>query len=154
MLVCVIISAAILIAYIVAQTAINGLSTSISETYYKSSHKWLFSLTLALSGSLIIIPWITASKDGTEGLAFLAVAALFFVAASPAFKEDLTKQVHYGAAFIMAGAIVAWEALNSGLWAFIASCLIIGLLNSKNLVFWLEIGLLLEVYGCMVLHYI
>lgn len=139
-------SLVILTAYIVIFVSFYGIPPSLSESYYHIKHKALFSLTLVMSGGLIIIPWIELSQRA-EGLAFLSVAALMFVAASPQFKESLSREVHYVSAGIMAVASISWELLNWGLWLPLFTFLIIGICNRKNIVFWVEVGLIAEIYG-------
>lgn len=139
-------SLVILTAYIVIFISCYGIPPSLSESYYHIKHKALFSLILVVSGGLIIIPWIELSQRA-EGLAFLSVAALMFVAASPQFKESLSRQVHYISAGIMAVSAISWELLNWGLWLPLVAFLIIGICDRKNVVFWVECGLVFDIYG-------
>ena len=140
-------------AYILVFIFKHGVPPSLSESFYVIRHKVTFSLTLATTGALVIIPWIEVSQRG-EGLAFLAVAGMMFVAASPQFKESLSREVHYVAASIMAAACIAWEILNGGVWIPLGVFLIIGLCNKKNIIFWLEIGLFLDAELSIIGHLI
>ncbi len=144
-------SLVILTAYIVIFVSFHGIPPSLSESYYHIKHKALFSLTLVMSGGLIIIPWIELSQRA-EGLAFLSVAALMFVAASPQFKESLSREVHYVSAGIMAVASISWELLNWGLWLPLVAFLIIGICNRRNIVFWVEVGLMLDVCSSLIAY--
>lgn len=139
----VLLSLALMIAYALVFIFKHGVPPSLSESFYVIKHKITFSLTLVASGALVLVPWIDVSDKG-EGLAFLAVAGMFFVAASPQFKESLSREVHYVSACIMAAACIVWELLNGGVWLPLGVFLIIGLCNRKNIIFWLEIGLLLD----------
>lgn len=148
-----VLSLILMTAYILVFIFKHGVPPSLSESFYVIRHKVTFSLTLAATGALVIIPWIEVSQRG-EGLAFLAVAGMMFVAASPQFKESLSREVHYVAASIMAAACIAWEILNGGVWIPLGVFLIIGLCNKKNIIFWLEIGLFLDAELSIIGHLI
>ena len=73
-----------------------------------------------------------------------------FIAASPAFKEGLTRSVHIGASVVMFAGAILWEAFCGGLWCPLVLGIILALLMRRNAVFWLEIGLFTEVYATLI----
>lgn len=142
-------SALILCAYVLLFVSYNGLPASISDSYYYITHKWMFSLVVAVCGALLLIPWFNINED-YQCFAFLSVAALMFIAASPAFKEGLTRSVHIGASIVMFASAILWEAFCGGLWVPMVVGIILTVLMRRNAVFWLEIGLFTEVYATLI----
>lgn len=142
-------SAMILFAYIIAFVSFHGLPESVSDSYYCIRYKWMFSVVVAVCGALLLIPWLTLNDD-FQYFAFLTVASLMFIAASPAFKEGLTRSVHIGASVVMFAGAILWEAFCGGLWCSLVLGIILALLMRRNAVFWLEIGLFTEVYSNLI----
>lgn len=143
--VCVILAVVIFGVYVCSFMAIyKQVPCSISETYYVLKYKAFLPLTLTSCGVLLFIPWVEVS-NGSEGFAFLSVTSLLFVAASPAFKESLTKQVHYTAASIMFASTIAWELINGGTWTFLVIFSLVALTIRDKFMFLLEIGLMCEI---------
>ena len=84
-------------------------------------------------------------------VAFFIVASILFVAFAPAFREDLEGKVHSGAAIILGISAVAWLILIAGVpWLAIAG-VVVGIKNRKQFVFWLEVGVLLNLYIVLLL---
>lgn len=108
-------SLAILLTYMVTVVRKYCIPPSLSETYY-----WLqednkgYRFQLALYGaSLPLMPaFIELSKPNTTWLAFLACAALCFVATAPEFKKGLDRKIHIGATIICALCSQAWVAIH------------------------------------------
>lgn len=148
-LICVSLSALLLTVYIAVLVLCHGLPESVSDSYYQIQYKWMFSLMVALCGALLLIPWLSLNDD-FQCLAFLSVASLMFIAASPAFKEGLTRNVHIGASVVMFAGAILWEAFCGGLWIPLVLGIILALLMRRNAVFWLEIGLFTEVYATLI----
>lgn len=149
-LVLVCLSAIMLTAYIATFLAFHGLPESVSDSYYQIKSKWMFSVIVALCGALILVPWLTYNEE-VQCLAFIAVASIMFIAASPAFKEGLTRNVHIGASVVMFASAILWEAFCGGIWIPLVVGIILALLMRKNAVFWLEIGLFSEIYISLIL---
>lgn len=150
-LISVCLSALILLVYVVVFVSFHGLPESVSDSYYCIKHKWMFSLIVAVCGALLLIPWLTLNDD-FQCFAFLSVASLMFIAASPAFKEGLTRSVHIGAAIILGVSAFAWLILTSGVPYIAITAILAGLLfDRRRFVFWLEVGLLYNLYTSLIL---
>lgn len=128
----------------------DGVPTSISETYYlRFGSKWLFSGVLVTAAALAVAPLLNHTPESFQFLAFFIVAGILFVAASPAFKDEFEGKVHICSAFVLGVSAEAWLVLTiSAPWLSILG-LVIGLINLKKVVFWLELGILADVYRCL-----
>lgn len=121
------------------------LPSSISATYYECNSKWLFSSVIATTAALALVPWLEYSGDW-QFLAFFGAASMMFIAASPAFKDDFVGKVHSGAACVLVASVVAWIWLCFGTpWVFLGFA-VLALIDRKHFVWWIEIGLLLNLY--------
>ena len=144
-----VISGFIMVVYLFSFVGNNGIPTSISDTYYRNNKRWLFSAVLIVAASLAIAPILNYTPESYKFLGFFIVAGIFFVAASPAFKDEFIGKVHCGAAIVLGVAAVVWIALTIGVpWLSLLG-LAIGLFNLRNIVFWVEIGILIDVYRCL-----
>ncbi len=143
-------SAALLASYIILYVVCHGWPGSVSESYYHIEHKWMFSAVVAVSGALILVPWLNLGGP-VQCCAFISVAAIMFIAASPAFKDGLTRSVHIGASVVMFVSAIAWEAVCGGVWLPLAVGIIFAIARRREAVFWLEIGLFAEVYLSLIL---
>ncbi len=127
----------------------NGVPTSISDTYYHNGKRWLFSAVLIVAASLAVAPILNHTPESYQFLGFFIVAGIFFVAASPAFKDEFVGKIHCGSAIVLGVAAVVWIALCAGVpWLSLLG-LAIGLFNMRNIVFWIEAGILIDVYRCL-----
>lgn len=127
----------------------NGVPTSISATYYRNSKRWLFSAVLIVAASLALVPILNYTPESYQFLGFFIVAGIFFVAASPAFKDEFVGKVHCGSAIVLGVAAVTWIALSIGMpWLSLLG-LAVGIFNLRNFVFWIEVGILIDVYRCL-----
>ncbi len=151
-LICVALSCAIMTLYLTAYILNVGLPTSISETYYHTEAKWLFPACTATAGVLALVPLLNITPDHYRFVAFFIVVSILFVAAAPAFREELTDKVHSGAAIMLGISAVVWLMLTSGVpWIAIA---VIGaglLSDRRRIVLWLEVGLLCNLYTSLIL---
>lgn len=119
--------------------------SSISDTYYHPHCKRTLTPVLIASTALAVYPLMELTPEPWTFLAFLITAGTFFVAATPAFKEDFQKPIHGWSASIAGVATFAW------LWivAFPSLAILgiaIGIWQRRSLVFWLEVGLLADLY--------
>lgn len=74
------------------------------------------------------------------------------MAAAPAFREELTNMVHSGAAIILGVSAFAWLILTSGVPYIAITAILAGLLfDRRRFVFWLEVGLLYNLYTSLIL---
>lgn len=150
--ICVTLSCAIMTLYLTAYILNVGLPSSISETYYHTEAKWLFPTSTATAGALALVPLMNITPDSYQFVAFFIVVSILFVAAAPAFREELTNMVHSGAAIILGVSAFAWLILTSGVPYIAITAILAGLLFDRGrFVFWLEVGLLYNLYTSLIL---
>lgn len=86
------------------------IPASISETFYLCG-KWWFTIVMMIEAILLCISLIPVTPINYQFLAFVSSAALGFVGASPHFKDEYEKKVHYTSAFTF--------GIGSQLWLFL-----------------------------------
>lgn len=151
-LIAVSLSCLIMTLYLTAYINTIGVPTSISATYYKTERKWLFPAAISLTGICALVPLLNNTPDNYQFIAFFIVAASLFVASAPAFREELTNHVHSGAAITLGLSALAWLILTSGVPYIAITATLIGLaLDRRHFVFWLEAGLLYNLYASLIL---
>ena len=135
--ICVTLSCAIMTLYLTAYILNVGLPSSIST---------------ATAGALALVPLMNITPDSYQFVAFFIVASILFVSAAPAFREELTNIVHSGAAIILGVSAFAWLILTSGVPYIAITAILAGLLfDRRRFVFWLEVGLLYNLYTSLIL---
>lgn len=143
----ILISTVILSSFLIVYIAKFGIPTSISDTYYKTEKKWLFSSVVAVSIITGVIPMFELTPEDFRFLVFLTVAGVLFVAFAPSFKEELEGKVHAGAAILAGISAVTWLIIMTGIpFVAILGC-IIAICDRKRYAFWIEAGLLLNLYS-------
>lgn len=145
------ISCLILTLYLVAYLITNGIPTSISATYYRNENKWLYSAVLTVCSTLALLPMMDLTSEPYHFLAFVSIVSVYFVAASPAFKEEYVHAIHSLAAILLGVAIFAWLFLMADIPYIAFVGIAIGFLNRKKFVFWFEVGLLYNLYYVLIL---
>lgn len=85
---------------------------SISATFYKLNHPYWFMATMWITAGLLMPAVLEASKPGTEWMAFLACAGMFFVGAAPNFKDSFEGKVHTAGAVLCVAGSQLWVAFN------------------------------------------
>lgn len=142
----VIASCGIVVAYIMFAILHIGLPPSISETFYRLNRKWLFSIVLGVAASLAVAPLLNHTPEDFQFLGFFIIAGILFVAASPAFKDEFEGKVHTGAALILCFATIAWLILTAGVPYIAIAGVLVGIIRRREFIFWLELGLLANLY--------
>lgn len=151
-LICVTLSCVIMTLYLTAYILNVGLPTSISDTYYNTEVKWLFPTCTATAGVLALVPLLNITPDSYQFVAFFIVASILFVAAAPAFREELTNKVHSGAAMTLGVSAMTWLILTSGIPYITIIVTLTGLIfDRRHFLFWLEVGLLYNLYTSLIL---
>lgn len=143
-------SCLIMTLYLTGYICHRGVPPSISDSYYRVDAKWLFPVVIATAGLTALIPIMEHTPESYRFVAFFIVAAILFIAASPAFKEDMVRNVHVGAASILGLASLVWLILTIGMPWIAVACIIIGIVKRKQLVFWIEVGLLYNLYVALI----
>lgn len=147
---CVIISAVLITAYLALFIWQLGIPPSISDTYYhRTEAKWLFPACIGLSAGLALVPILTVTPDRYQFVAFIVVASILFVASAPAFKEELEGKVHTCAAVTLGVSALLWLVFMAGVpWIAIAGA-VVSLCRPRSLLFWIEAGLLYNLYAVL-----
>lgn len=141
-------SVCLIVAYLVGTIfRFKKIPKSISDTYYQWSNvgnRFLFTFVMWAVGFPILIYWIDVSYKSIQFVPFLSISGMLFVGAACAFKETLTKAVHYASAgvwaffailyFILVG---DWLAICSGVSVFIIVALMI---DNRHFTFWAEVA--------------
>jgi len=145
MTVCVIIAAALAIAY----TALvvwkdKGLPTSLSSSVFTLSDKWkwLFGFVMLTCGVFIGTAMMSRASDGTAWLGFLTIVGMGIVAVTPLFDPDKLT-AHYVGAFMAAGCSQLLIAINKPLCLFAWLIYVSYTLASTNCsrkVLWAEVA--------------
>lgn len=130
-LVLVCVSCLILTLYLVAYIATNGIPTSISATYYRNENKWLYSAVLAVSSTLALVPMMDLTSEPYHFLAFISIVSVYFVAATPLFKDEYLHSVHSVASVLLGVAIFAWLFLMADIPYIATAGIVTGFFNRK-----------------------
>lgn len=145
--VAVIASCLVMGVYLLLVCCQGGVPTSISETYYlRFGSKWLFSGVLVTAAALAVAPLLNHTPESYQFLAFFIVAGILFIAASPAFRDEFEGKVHTGAALILCFATIAWLILTAGVPYIAIAGVLVGVIRRREFIFWLELGLLANLY--------
>lgn len=138
-----------IVAYLITTIIVfGGIPKSISDTFYQWKDKphcrFLFTFVMWTVGLPIMIYWISVSKQSLQFIPFLSICGMLFVGAACAFKESLTKEVHFSAAGVWAFFAVLyfvlvqdWVAIICGGVTFVLMALFIG---RKHFTFWAEVA--------------
>ena len=136
-----------IITYLALTCAVFGVPKSISESHYLWSSKgwrYLFTFVMWSVGLPILIYWISVTPDKYQFLPFLSISGMLFVGGACAFKETLTKAVHFTSAGIWAFFAVLyfclmqdWVSITIGAVTFVLMALFIG---RKHFTFWSEVS--------------
>ena len=137
--------------YLTAYICQVGLPASISATYYRNERKWLFPATVAATALLALVPLMNHTPDEYRFLAFFVVASTLFVASAPAFREEFVGKVHAVSASVLGISAVLWMCLTTGCpWLAVITTVIIGPSDRKHFLFWVEIGLLANIFSSLI----
>lgn len=136
----------------------HGITKFISDGYYVSKNKWLFSAVMLLTAGLLLPPMLEFGN--VQFLAFFAVAALMFVAAEPHFKSDWGGKIHNTSAIIAGVCSQLWCFLHCWqssliVWLFLALVFTFGYkyakqkekpLKTLKMGYWIEVTAFFNVY--------
>lgn len=150
-LIAVSLSCFIMTLYLSAYICTAGLPASISATYYRTRRKWLFPTVISLTGLFALVPLLNHTPEIYQFVAFFIVAATLFVASAPAFKEEMVGKIHAGAATVLGVCAVTWLILITGCpWVAIVG-LANGAFDRKHFLFWVEVGLLYNLFASLIM---
>lgn len=140
----------------------GGLPSSISATYYRIRHKWVFQVAMFLSGGLLMPAMLEITPEPIEFLAFLGCAGVILVGASPNFKDEMEGRIHtVGAGLLLVCSQLLVALLTPYLllaWGGLIAHLVVrlnktdevvslrGFFASARALFWAEIIAILTTY--------
>lgn len=145
-LIAVTVACIIMTLYLTAYINAIGIPASISATYYHTEKKWLFPSAISLTGLCALVPLLNHTPENYQFVAFFIVAAALFVAAAPAFRDEMIGKVHGISAAVLGLCALAWPVLTTGCpWiAIIGLC--VAVLDRKRFLFWFEVGVLYNLF--------
>ena len=134
-------SLVILMSYTVAVCIKFGIPTTLSESYYFIYKKYLFTLVLWLSGSLLLPPIMEMTGGDTQIIPFLSIIGIMIVGAAPKYKEQ-ERTLHIIGATMAGFFSQLWIILYAYPWTlltwFILIIWAIGILIESKLMEWSE----------------
>jgi len=163
------ISIAIFCVYMGAILAVYGIPASVSETFYllPRGRRWLFT-AFCWGVAVIVAPWLDATPEPWQFLAFLSVGGLCFVGTAAQFKEQFVARVHFAGAGVCAAASQLWIFIVPGLWWVSVACLLAaagaclglwlrasrraGRPQFANVVFWGEMWAFVSLFVSILIH--
>ncbi|WP_455996378.1 glycosyl transferase [Phocaeicola barnesiae] len=157
-----ILSALIIAAYTVAVCIkCKGIPYSISETYYKISHKFWFGVTMVLTACLLMPAILEITPNSYQFMAFLACLGMIMTGIAPNFREGIERKIHTTGAVLCLVFSQVWVGLTCpwmllvwvgylaytaiGLWRNWTGYFISSFLATKPM-FWVEITALASTY--------
>ena len=160
---------ALLIAVYTAAVCIKtgGVPYSISETYYKISHKSWFCVTMVLTACLLMPAILEVTPDSYQFTAFLACAGMVMTGIAPNFREGIDQKIHTAGAILCLVSSQVWVGLTCqwmllvwvgylaytaiGLWRNWNGYFIGSFLSTKPM-FWVEITALAATYVTLLIN--
>lgn len=115
-----ILSFVIIAVYTVAMCIVGGgIPRSLSATVFDlpPKYSWIWTAVIGLAAFLVMPPFIESTNRETQPLAFIACAALLFVAVTPLVKvkDDIAYHIHMTAAVVCAVSSQLSVAINQPL---------------------------------------
>ena len=96
------------VIYLWLMAKLHGIQPSISDNYYVSRHRWTFGMVMWWVGLGMLPAMLEVTPEVWQFSAFFCCGGIVFVAAAAAFREQLTKGVHYFGAILSAVAAFIW----------------------------------------------
>ena len=116
-----IVAMAMFFAYLLLMAKLHGIQPSISDNYYVSRHRWTFVMVMWWIGLGMLPAMLEVTPEMWQFSAFFCCGGVIFVGAAAAFREEMTRQVHFGCWCIPLDCLCAASDGRSGishlLWA-------------------------------------
>lgn len=97
------ISLIIITTYVIMTIIQEGEPYSISATYFKLKHKYLFGLTMISSAALLMPAILERTPENYQFTAFLALVGMIMVGVAPNFKDEFENRIHMTGAVMCVG---------------------------------------------------
>ena len=134
-------SLAVFATYLIIMAKLHGVQPSISDNYYVSRHRWTFAMVMWWIGLGMLPAMLEVTPEMWQFSAFFCCGGVIFVGAAAAFREEVTRQVHFAGAITSAAGAFLWTACVLPPMAgvgFLTCCGLL-LLLSRHVVYWLEV---------------
>ena len=149
-----IISAILFAIYLILMAGFHGVQPSISDNYYVSRHRWTFIMVMWWLGFGMLPAMLEVTPEIWQFSAFFCCCGVIFVGAAAAFREEVTRQVHFAGAITSAAGAFLWTACVLPPMAGVGFLTCCGLLLwlSRHVVYWLEVTCFAMVFVTYILR--
>lgn len=154
-----ILSFIILLLYLWITCYKYGIPNVISDGYYISKYKWVFSTTMIVISGLLLPVMLELGKNDFGILAFISVLGVFILSAEPHFKNKWESKIHNTAAIVAMISSQIWCFINCWqssiiLWVgVLLSIIFIYLRLNKLNIYLLEVASFINVYLTILIIY-
>ena len=149
-------SLAVFATYLIIMSKLHGIQPSISDNYYVSRHRWSFVMVMWWIGLGMLPAMLEVTPEMWQFSAFFCCGGVIFVGAAAAFREEVTRQVHFAGAITSAAGACLWTACVLPPMAGVGFLTCCGLLLwlSRHIVYWLEVTCFAMVFVTYILRLI
>ena len=149
-----IVAMAMFFAYLLLMAKLHGIQPSISDNYYVSRHRWTFVMVMWWIGLGMLPAMLEVTPEMWQFSAFFCCGGVIFVGAAAAFREEVTRQVHFAGAITSAAGAFLWTACVLPPMAGVEFLTCCGLLLwlSRHVVYWLEVTCFAMVFVTYILR--
>ena len=149
-----IVAMAMFFAYLLLMAKLHGIQPSISDNYYVSRHRWTFVMVMWWIGLGMLPAMLEVTPEMWQFSAFFCCGGVIFVGAAAAFREEVTRQVHFAGAITSAAGAFLWTACVLPPMAGVGFLTCCGLLLwlSRHIVYWLEVTCFAMVFMTYILR--
>ena len=147
-------SLAVFATYLIIMAKLHGIQPSISDNYYVSRHRWTFVMVMWWIGLGMLPAMLEVTPEMWQFSAFFCCGGVIFVGAAAAFREEVTRQVHFAGAITAAAGAFLWTACVLPPMAGVGFLTCCGLLLwlSRHVVYWLEVTCFAMVFVTYILR--
>ena len=147
-------SLAVFAIYLILMAKLHGIQPSISDNYYVSRHRWLFTQAMWWVGLGMLPAMLEVTPEMWQFSAFFCCGGVIFVGAAAAFREEVTRQVHFAGAITSAAGAFLWTSCVLPPMAGVGFLTCCGLLLwlSRHVIYWLEVTCFAMVFVTYILR--
>ena len=147
-------SLAVFAIYLILTAKLHGIQPSISDNYYVSRHRWMFTMVMWMVAFGMLPAMLDVTPTMWQFSAFICCAGIAFVGAAVAFREEVTRQVHFTGAITSAVGAFLWTACVLPPMAGVGFLTCCGLLLflRRHVVYWLEVTCFAMVFVTYILR--
>ena len=133
---------------------LHFMQPSISDNYYVSRHRSTFVMLMWWLGFGMLPAMLEVTPEIWQFSAFFCCGGVIFVGAAAAFREEVTRQVHFAGAITSAAGAFLWTACVMPPMAGVGFLTCCGLLLwlSRHVVYWLEVTCFAMVFVTYILR--